>query len=317
MLPRTPPRAPRRAVEALGGGEERRRRAVEGLRRGEQPLERGDETLHREEEASFLEEEASFLEEEASFLEEEAVGRAKEAPLLEVKAPFPGEEALGRGDEGLHLAEQARRGAVEARAAGRVAAALQRSRPIGGRLGSARHLALRLPDGHERETGLTRRNAMRVWSGRLTTLVALGLLCLAPSAAGAEIDPGVRAGVYSDASEGFVGVELLTDITPEWFFNPNLEYVFVDNGSLWTLNGDVHYDLDIGSPWAVWLGGGLGVIFREVDLPRGRSEDETDLGLNLLAGAGAQRGALRPYVQGKVIIADDTEAVIAIGLRFH
>ncbi len=158
---------------------------------------------------------------------------------------------------------------------------------------------------------------MRVWSGRFATLVALGVLCLAPSPAAAEIDPGIRAGIYSDASEAFVGVELLTDITGQWYFNPNIEYVFVDNGSLWTLNGDVHYDLQTRSPWAVWLGGGLAVIFSEVDLPRGRSVDDTEVGLNLLAGGGAKRGAIRPYLQGKVIIADDTEAVIAVGLRFH
>ena len=158
---------------------------------------------------------------------------------------------------------------------------------------------------------------MRVWSGRFATLVALGGLSLAPSPAGAEIDPGVRAGFYSDASEGFVGIELLTGITGRWYFNPNLEYVFVDNGSLWTLNGDVHYDLETGTPFAVWLGGGLAAIFSEVDLPRGRSEDDTEIGLNLLAGGGAKRGAIRPYLQGKLVIADNTEAVIAFGLRFH
>lgn len=159
---------------------------------------------------------------------------------------------------------------------------------------------------------------MREWSGRFATaLLVAGVLGLLPAPAAADIDPGVRAGFYSDAEGGFVGAELLTGISGKWFFNPNIEYVFVDDGSLWTLNGDVHYDLDVGTSFAVWLGGGLGVLFSEVDLPRGRSEDDTELGLNLLAGAGAQRGAIRPYVQGKIIIADETEAVIGFGLRFH
>jgi hypothetical protein len=28
------------------------------------------------------------------------------------------------------------------------------------------------------------------------------------------------------------------------------------------------------------------------------------------------RGAVRPYVQGKILVSDETEAVIAFGLRF-
>jgi hypothetical protein len=151
----------------------------------------------------------------------------------------------------------------------------------------------------------------------MASAVALGVLFLLPAPAAADVDFGVRAGFYSDADAGFLGFELLTDITRRWFFNPNLEYVFVDDGSLWTLNGDVHYDLQTGSPLAVWVGGGPAIIFSEVDLPRGRSESETDVGVNLLAGVGAKRGALRPYAQGKVVISDNTEAVVAVGLRFY
>ncbi|HEX5758556.1 MAG TPA: hypothetical protein VF121_05140 [Thermoanaerobaculia bacterium] len=146
---------------------------------------------------------------------------------------------------------------------------------------------------------------------------AAGLL---PAPAAADIDPGFRAGFYSDAEAAFIGGELLTDITRRWFFNPNLEYVFVDDGSLWTLNADAHYDFDVETPLAVWAGGGLAVIFREFDDPRLRrlnEDDDTEIGLNLLAGVGAKRGAMRPYLQGKIVIADETEAVIAVGLRFN
>lgn len=154
----------------------------------------------------------------------------------------------------------------------------------------------------------------------LALALAVAVACLLPGPAAADIDPGVRAGLYTDVEEGFIGVELLTDITRKWFFNPNLEYVFVNDGSLWTLNGDAHYDFDVETPLAIWAGGGLAVIFREFDDPRLRrlnEDDDTEIGLNLLAGAGAKRGAIRPYVQGKFVIADETEAVIAVGLRFH
>lgn len=148
------------------------------------------------------------------------------------------------------------------------------------------------------------------------TALALSLL-LTPTPAAADTDFGVRGGLYSDASSGFVGVELLTGITGSWFFNPNAEYVFVDDGDLATINLDAHYDLPLRAPADVWLGGGLAVVFADDDRPRGNDDSETDIGVNLLAGVGfLRREAIRPYVQGKILIADETEAVIAVGIRF-
>jgi hypothetical protein len=47
----------------------------------------------------------------------------------------------------------------------------------------------------------------------------------------------------------------------------------------------------------------------------GSGRRDTDLGLNLLFGLGL-KGNVVPYVQGKVIVSDDTEFVIGIGVRF-
>jgi hypothetical protein len=150
-------------------------------------------------------------------------------------------------------------------------------------------------------------------------IAALGWLP-APSAA-ADIDFGVRGGFYDDADAGFVGAELLMEVYPRWFIDPNVEYAFVDDGSLWTLNADVHYDFPVTIPFAVWAGAGPAVIHRSTDAPRGcrrcSGKDDTDLGLNLLGGIGFRRGAVRPYLQGKVVLSGDTEAVFAVGLRFH
>ncbi len=153
-------------------------------------------------------------------------------------------------------------------------------------------------------------------------VLAVAALFLMPGLAKAEVDFGVRGGFYSDAEAGFLGAEVLMDVTRSWYFNPNIEYVFVDDGSLWTANGDFHYDFPTRSNLAVWAGGGLAVIFSEIDPPRGcrrcEAEDETDVGLNLLGGVSfSKRGPIRPYVQGKVILSDNTEAAIAVELRFH
>jgi hypothetical protein len=157
--------------------------------------------------------------------------------------------------------------------------------------------------------------------GRVAGALAVAGLFLIPSTAKADLDFGVRGGFYNDADAGFLGAELLWGVTRQWFFNPNVEYVFVDNGDLTTLNLDFHYDLPTArSPFYVWAGGGPAVLFRGTDAAcrRCNSDSETDLGLNLLGGVGFGKGeALRPYIQGKVILSDDTEAVLAVGLRFY
>jgi hypothetical protein len=163
---------------------------------------------------------------------------------------------------------------------------------------------------------------MRKTVGRTVWILALATLFLIPALAQAQVDVGVRGGFYSDASAGFLGGEVLTR-TPfrNWFFNPNFEYVFVDDGHLYSLNFDAHYDLHTGGPYSLWLGGGPALIVSTEDAfgcRRCGSDNETDLGLNLIAGAGIwPRGAVRPYVQGKVTLSNNTEASLAFGVRFH
>jgi hypothetical protein len=165
---------------------------------------------------------------------------------------------------------------------------------------------------------------------KTTTRAALGaafaaffLMFLTPAVSRAiDVDFGVRGGLYSDADAGFLGAELLTGVTRDWFFNPNFEYVFVDDGHLYTLNLDAHYDLRTNNPYSLWIGGGPAVIFSEVDPPFGcrrcDSDSETDIGLNLLAGIGFwKRQAIRPYIQGKVTLSDNTEASLGFGVRFY
>ena len=146
-------------------------------------------------------------------------------------------------------------------------------------------------------------------------LAIAGLFLFIPVTAQADLDPGVRAGFYQDADAGFIGGELLWGITREWYLNPNIEYVFVDDGDLYTLNLDAHYDFPVQQPFYVWAGAGAAIINSDLDCRN--CDSETDFGLNLLGGIGFGKGqALRPYVQGKVILSDETEAVIAVGLRF-
>jgi len=148
----------------------------------------------------------------------------------------------------------------------------------------------------------------------LISLILLAVAVALPSRARAQTDFGVRTGVYTDESDAFVGLELLSRMRgSQWFFNPNFESVFVDNGNLFTINADFHYDFPTSGQFSVWLGGGPALILRDPD----RGDNSTDAAVNLLAGFGfSPHSAVRPYVQGKVILSNNSEAVFAVGLRF-
>lgn len=137
--------------------------------------------------------------------------------------------------------------------------------------------------------------------GKLTLCSIVLLMLLAAAPAIAEVKPGVRVGGYFDAGAAFIGAEVLVGITDKWFFNPNLEYVFVDNADLITFNFDVHYDFDTDTNLYFWVGGGPAILYFNRDRPFVDDDSETDFGLNLLFGVGfpIRNSRIIPYVQPK------------------
>jgi len=67
-------------------------------------------------------------------------------------------------------------------------------------------------------------------------------------------------------------------------------------------------------PYTVWVGAGPTVIHKDENEPGGR--DTTDAGANLLMGVGANKGEVRPYGQLKLVFAEDSQAVLGVGVRF-
>ncbi len=139
---------------------------------------------------------------------------------------------------------------------------------------------------------------------------------LSISAGRAKTDFGVRGGTYSDDERPFLGAEALFGVgaTRQWFGNPNLEHAFADHGDLTTVSFDFHYDFPAGTPYTIWAGAGPTLIFRERNTPGGVRD--TDAGVNLLFGVGAKSGDVRPYGQMKVVVSNDSEAVLGVGVRF-
>ena len=153
---------------------------------------------------------------------------------------------------------------------------------------------------------------------RLRDAAFLGLLGIVLSAAGApaaaQVDFGVRAGAYLEDADPFVGLELLTRMgSTEWFFNPNVEFIFADERDGISGNFDFHYDFVTTGDYYVWAGGGLAIINTEGP---GGQDDETDAGANLLGGIGWRLRGVTPYAQLKVVLSDDSEVVAGVGVRF-
>jgi hypothetical protein len=151
---------------------------------------------------------------------------------------------------------------------------------------------------------------LRISLAAAGALVA-ALLAPAPAAA---VDFGVRAGGYLEDNDPFAGIELLMPVfTDEWFFNPNIEFVFADRRDRVSANFDFHYDFRRTGDYYVWAGAGLAVIRLDDDR---FDDDETDLGANLLGGVGWRLEGMTPYAQLKVVVADDSEFVAGVGIRF-
>jgi hypothetical protein len=124
---------------------------------------------------------------------------------------------------------------------------------------------------------------------------------------------GFRTGAYADEGEAFVGGEFLARLFPRFYFNPNVEYVLVDNATFSTFNFDFHYDFPLRGRTFTYAGAGLGIQYLNPEGPVGSS---TDPAANFLFGLGYNARGWVPYIQAKVIAADNADFVIGGGIRF-
>ena len=147
----------------------------------------------------------------------------------------------------------------------------------------------------------------------LTTCAAIVLLSAAnTSESYAGVRGDLRAGFFTNGSNGSLGAGIIGGIAPNLYLNPMIEYVFVSGATSLFLSGDGHYDFQIRNDAHVWLGGGLGVWYVNVN-----SYSETNVGLNLLTGVAlGTRESVYPYFQLKGFFSKTSNAQLAIGLRF-
>jgi hypothetical protein len=157
-----------------------------------------------------------------------------------------------------------------------------------------------------------------IWTRLVPRALALATIATAASfllPSHAEVDADIRGGVNADAEGPFLGAGILSPLgqSRSWYFNPNAEYTAGDRADVLSVNADIHYDFETSSNWGVWMGGGPAFVTYDPELGE---DDDNDVGLNFLVGVGAKRGDVRPFFQGKVLAADDSQLLIAGGVRW-
>lgn len=126
------------------------------------------------------------------------------------------------------------------------------------------------------------------------------------------IDIDVRGGLYTKNSDFFLGGGLKLDLII-FEILPNIEYAFVDNGNLYTLNLDGNFKFFSAPFVRAWIGGGLGTMRFK---PEGGSTSGKGL-INILGGVGLNAIVLKPYAQIKYIIVKDLSNQFVVGVGVH
>ncbi len=154
----------------------------------------------------------------------------------------------------------------------------------------------------------------------LATVSLASSFALSSPALADSVKVGIRGGYYSQVDEPFLGAEVLVRVGHRLYFDPNVEYVFVSDGSYLTFNADFHYDFVVDPKTFVWLGAGLGVVHTGsggARIPEEPPESgKTDAAANILGGIGVRAGSLVPYFQAKLIAKSGAIFAVAVGLRF-
>jgi hypothetical protein len=153
----------------------------------------------------------------------------------------------------------------------------------------------------------TRRNGAH--RNRLCIIAIAAAGTASPLAAAAQVDGDFRAGVNIDADLMTIGGGVLLDLERRggWYFNPNVEAGISDEDDLLSMNGDFHYDFESTRGASLYLGAGPVLVSRR---------EQSDFGLNLLAGLAGRHGRVRPFAQLKGVVADRDELVLMGGVRF-
>ena len=132
-----------------------------------------------------------------------------------------------------------------------------------------------------------------MWTRRtLVSLIFLSAFMLAAGSASAQSGFGVRAGASATPDQFYLGAHVdVTEIVERLWFRPNAEVGLGNGLTLFSLNGEVVYDIPLKSStrWVPYVGGGPAFLIGTVRTPTGRITD-TGGGFNFVGGVRQRKG---------------------------
>jgi hypothetical protein len=148
------------------------------------------------------------------------------------------------------------------------------------------------------------------WNAGFAALVLLLLLAIgaAPASAGLY----AFGGYETESEDMFAGAGYQLALGPITA-SPNIEYLFVDEGKVYTINLDGHLNLIPLGIATLWAGAGMAI--RTVDPDN--FDSETNTGGSLLLGANFNATRFKPFAQiRQVFIEGDDPFSVAFGIHF-
>ncbi len=146
-------------------------------------------------------------------------------------------------------------------------------------------------------------------------IITLLLFCTLGVNGQASLGGGLTFG--TDLEEPGIQINADFEVADRWSVSPNLTYWFegIEDFSLLTLNGDVHYVVNPNASFKVSPFTGLNLQIANDS--RGDRYDDTDAGLNLGVGGKTKIGGnAKLYAETKYVISGIDELVLTLGVLF-
>ena len=150
-----------------------------------------------------------------------------------------------------------------------------------------------------------------------TLLGSTLFLCLAvatskPAAAMSIVEPVAFGSWRSEPSNTSLGAGAAIGVL-SFDVVPTFEYIFEDGATDWVINVDGHLPVLALPLVALYMGGGIATYSHDPKL----GDSTHDTGINLLFGAKASLGRLKPFGEIKYTTAGQNGVALTLGARFH
>jgi hypothetical protein len=122
---------------------------------------------------------------------------------------------------------------------------------------------------------------------------------------------GPRITYNFDFEEVAIGGQLGLPLTTALDFYPSLDIFLIDEGSLLGINADLKFRPGTVGTSPLYVGGGLNLSRRSIN-----DRSNTEPGLNLFGGLEGRSGSVRPFVELRAILADQSMVQLSGGINF-